>query len=100
MCFILFANDNVINLQFIDLDKQENTHDCGLCAIAYATSVCHGDDGSQMKYNCAEMRPHLIHCLDTGRFPSTHRINGLTLAEEGIPVYCYCRKTQEEMVQL
>ena len=103
ICALLFANDKVINVEFIDVDKQENTYDCGLYAIAYATSVCHGDDVSQMKYNCAEMRPHLMHCLETGiitRFPSTHRINGLTMAEEGIPVYCYCRTTQEEnMIQ-
>ena len=45
---ICAANDKVINVQFIDVDKQENTQDCGLYAIAYATSVCHGDDVSQM----------------------------------------------------
>ena len=52
ICALLFANDKVVNVQFIDADKQENTYDCGLYAIAYATSVCHGDDVSQMKYNC------------------------------------------------
>ena len=67
----------------------------GLYAIAYATSLCHGDD---VKYNSQEMRQHLMHCLEAGiitRFPSTHRTNGPPLAEEDIPVYCYCRIRQK-----
>ena len=52
-------------MQFIDVDKQENTY---VSMLLHMLQVCviHGDDVSQMKYNCAEMRPHLIHCLDTG----------------------------------
>ena len=33
-------------MQFVNVDKQENAYDCGLSAIAYATSLCHGDDVS------------------------------------------------------
>ena len=39
-----------------------------------------------------------MHCLEAGiitRFPSTHRTNGPPLAEEDIPVYCYCRTRQK-----
>ena len=35
VCALLFPNDKVINVQFIDVVKQ----DCGLYAIAYATSM-------------------------------------------------------------
>lgn len=102
ICALLFAEGKVINVQFIDVDKQVNAHDCGLYAIAYVTSLCHGDDVSQMKYNIQEMRPHLLHCLETGiltPFPSTHRKDGPILAEV-IPVYCYCRATEHgDMIQ-
>ena len=40
---------------FVDVDKQENTYDCGLYAIAYATSLCHGEDVSHTKYNSQKM---------------------------------------------
>ena len=48
---LLHTNQKAIHVQFVDIDKQENTYDCGLYAIAYATSLCHGgDDASRMKY--------------------------------------------------
>ena len=79
ICALLDTNQKVIHVQFVDVDKQENTYDCGLYAIAFATSLCHGYDVSHIKYNSQEMRQHLLHCLEAGiitQFPSTHRTNG------------------------
>ena len=42
ICAFLHTNHKVIHVQFIDVDKQENTYNCGLYAIAYATGLCHG----------------------------------------------------------
>ena len=61
----------MINLIFVDVDKQENTYDCGLYAIAYATSVYHGDDVSQIKYHNQEMRQHLLRCLERCIIPKS-----------------------------
>ena len=65
--------------------------------IAYATSVCHGDDVSKIKYHSQEMRQHFLRCLESGiitQFPSALRASGPPLGKEAIPVYCYCRTLQ------
>ena len=71
----------MINLIFVDVDKQENTYDCGLYVIAYATSVYHGDDVSQIKYHSQEMRQHLLRCLKEVLYPSPLRASGPPLGE-------------------
>ena len=53
------------------------------------------DDASHIKYNSQEMRQHLLHCHVAGIITRTHRTNGPPLAEDDIPVYCYCRTRQK-----
>ena len=40
VCTLLFTDEKVISVQFIDVDNQENTSDGGPYVIAYATSLC------------------------------------------------------------
>ena len=98
ICALLNTDQDTINVQFVNTEKQTNTNDCGLYAIAYATSVCLGENVSQLKYHSKEMRPHLKHCLETGTmttFPSSQREQEPLLCDpELIYVHCYCRKTE------
>ena len=41
--------------------------DCGLFAIAYVTSLLHGDDPSVISYEQIKMRGHLIECFTKGK---------------------------------
>ena len=44
MCSILYTPNNAVHLHFMDVDKQTNHTDCGLCALAYAIDLCHDED--------------------------------------------------------
>ena len=99
MCSIIFTPNNAVYLHavylhFTDVDKQTNSSDCGLYAIAYATGLCCGEDVCSRKYNMMVMRQHLLKCLESGRmtaFPSSDRENHHIVANKMIKVRCYCR---------
>ena len=50
---------NLMNIQ-----QQKGSKDCGLFAIATATSLCFGDDPTMISYNQEELRQHLLECLE------------------------------------
>eukprot|EP00731_Ephydatia_muelleri_P024373 Em0016g644a len=54
-----------IEVQYIDVQKQKGQSDCGLFAIAFATSLAHLQDPASITYDQAKMRTHLIHCFET-----------------------------------
>jgi hypothetical protein len=53
-------------------NKQRGAKDCGLFAIAYAVDLAQGVEPSNIKYDQARMRRHLLGCFARGaikRFP-------------------------------
>jgi hypothetical protein len=77
--------------------KQGNGFDCGVFAIAFATSLVNGEDPSSLLYNPLQLRDHLKSCIDAGEmkpFPST-KCRPRTRGEkvETADVFCYCRRT-------
>ena len=77
--------------------KQGNGFDCGVFAIAFATSLANGQDPSSLLYDPSKLRNHLRSCMDSGKlteFPSTSgrpRTRGQKI--ENADVFCYCRRT-------
>ena len=53
---ICFCKDNEIHLTFPDVQKQSGGNDCGLFALAFATSLCAGDDPSVLTYMQRQLR--------------------------------------------
>lgn len=53
-----------ISLNCIPIHKQAGYIDCGLYAIALATSIAHGVDPETQVYRQDEMRQHLLICLE------------------------------------
>ncbi|CAG2245650.1 unnamed protein product [Mytilus edulis] len=53
-----------------DVQKQQNSIDCGLFAIANALEFCQTGfkGGTHITYEQKYMREHLIHCLENGKF--------------------------------
>ncbi|CAG2233949.1 unnamed protein product [Mytilus edulis] len=53
-----------------DVQKQQNSIDCGLFAIANALEFCQSGfkGGTHITYEQKYMREHLIHCLENGKF--------------------------------
>ena len=50
----------------MNIQKQQGFKDCGLFAIANATSICYGDDPMALVYEQHGMRQHLLNCLEKG----------------------------------
>ena len=102
ICALMHSCQQTITVHHINTDKQENGHDCGLYAIAYATSLCNGDDVTSVHYNSQKMREHLVQCLQARQmlnFPSNMVKRAQTFVnEELINLYCHCRQPQSSFM--
>ena len=52
--------------------KQVGAVDCGLFALALATSIAFGDDPSMRRYSQEKMRSHLLTCFQISTWSSFH----------------------------
>ena len=97
VCALIFTRNQTIDVRFIDVEPQTNSSDCGVYAIAFATSLCFCEDISSIQYCVSKMRTHLVSCLEKRQmapFPSIQRKSTLShsiLAQQRIPVSCSCR---------
>lgn len=85
------AIGGIIIILFI---MQNGTSDCGLYAIAFATSIAFGDNPGSCLFDTQKMRRHLYHCLEAGKlepFPQKSRLGGGVKNEDNFDVYCVCR---------
>ena len=48
------------------VQQQQNSVDCGIFAIAFATSLAYGQNPAATTYDTSRIRPHLSACLATG----------------------------------
>ena len=61
-----------ITIKVMNVQLQDNGYACGELAVAFATSLIHGEDPTQLHYK--ELRSHFKNCVDTYSitpFPST-----------------------------
>ena len=95
---ILMTREKSIKVQFIDVQIQSGGSDCGLFALAFATSLCFGDDPATLNYIQHDLRRHVFECLENRNitpFPTrqrkrTARIRG----HASIKVHCTCRQPE------
>ncbi len=92
--FIKFTSRH-ITLHIMNVSKQTNTVDCGLYAIAYATSLLNGNDPVNLNYKQTAMRQHVVTSLETfslSEFPAASMRtvrNKLTRMKE-CKLHCVC----------
>ena len=58
------------------ISAEPHLHVCGVYTIAFATSLCYGQDVMSIHYDRQMMRQHLVECLDAKKmfpFPSTYQ---------------------------
>ena len=62
----MHVKDHNIDLQFVSVQEQHGDSDCGIFAIAFATSLCakHNPAKTKITYTQDCLRPHLLHCLE------------------------------------
>ena len=61
-------------LEYAPCQQQRNGSDCGVFAIAFATSLVFGSNPQNLNFDITKMRPHLVACLQAGlmsEFPSS-----------------------------
>ena len=95
---LLFTRQPKITLIFVDVQMQCGAQDCGLFAIAFATTLCFGKQPGQLTFNQDEMWAHLLYCLEKqemSMFPvKRERRSGYRMTVKGVtsyPVFCTCR---------
>ena len=80
------------------VQRQAGTCDCGLFALAFATSLCNGICPTAMVYNQQSMRKHFLQCLVNGKmteFPGRKR-KPRTKKSAIIPVHVFYKCRQPE----
>ena len=82
-----------ITIKVMNVQLQDNGYACGELAVAFATSLIHGEDPTQLHYK--ELRSHFKNCVDTYSitpFPSTVVSDQPRVVHEiRKMVYCKCR---------
>ena len=103
VCALVHTPARELTMLFANVKKQHNRSDCGVYAIAYATSLCHGVNPVTTQYTGRKMRDLLRHCLLLGEItplPSRHTSPLDTVRScQIVEVVCHCR-TQPECPML
>ena len=78
------------------VQQQSNGSDCGLLALAFITSLLHGQDPAGATYDNQQLRPHLLSCLTEGNmavFPASNKdcSRRCPAKEIMLDLFCHCR---------
>ena len=86
--------------------QASGSNDCGLFAIAFATSLAFSEDPSTRLYDSVACRKHLKKCFEENNLtvlPSRKkikRVNDQKTRPKIIAVYCHCRRTDNEYARM
>ncbi|CAF2402121.1 unnamed protein product [Rotaria sp. Silwood2] len=72
----ILPNEEKVVLSFESVQQQVGSNDCGLFALAFATSLCYGDISSLLFYDQKSLRNHYVNCIENNEiqpFPSKPR---------------------------
>jgi len=93
-CYTWGKSVKIINEK---VQKQQGSNDCALFAIAFTTTLCHGNNPTTTRYDQKAMRNQMVDCLeakDMTEFPTTEKRVQLLLvpvSSKTVPVFCTCR---------
>ncbi len=78
---ILFVTDQrKITINHIDVQTQSNCSDCGVFSLAFATSLCQGEDPSIISYIAYQLRDHLS--INAWKIVRCYRFHGVVVREQ------------------
>ena len=99
---LLQTQEDQFSVEFIDVQMQEGSHDCGLFTVAYITSICNGQDPAILLYKQNAMRKHILKSIEDGvmtAFPSSASRHPKASIRKNTPVYCIYQHINELMIQ-
>lgn len=92
---MLFHSGPVVKLNIQQVQQQGNSVDCGVFAVAYATSILHGQNPEDLNYDTYSLRQHLLTCISSGIFKpfplSKLRQNKAKKKTLKMKLFCSCR---------
>ena len=93
-CKAQLSNTQAINrltIMWMECDKQRNTSDCGIFAIANIVALLFKKDPLSITFDAKDMRSHLLACLEKGQltpFPMKRtKRKGASLSGSYLPYY-------------
>jgi hypothetical protein len=93
---MVFSPASKLTIKMVNVERQSNSSDCGVLAIAYAFDICSGVDPCKARYDSSRTRQHLATCLSDcnfSRFPvvgSERKCRSVKLSKT-VELYCTCR---------
>ena len=102
---IVFSQDKEITLELQEVQPQRGNNDCGLFALAFATSLCFGESPMQINYIQHLFHSHLLNCLTRqviSGFPRTTRRKrpAQPRGQLTVKLFCQCRLPEQgKMIQ-
>ena len=93
---LLHCDKKTISVIYPTVQQQSDGASCGLFALAFAYSVCEGENPSEILYNCEEFRDHFLSCLQRRKIWSFPCKAGKAVRESDMSssvkfrVYCLC----------
>ena len=93
---IIHSARNEIVINVMNVQRQQNGSDCGVFALAFATTLCEGSDPTEMAYDHSKMRSHMASCFDALEpqpFPVVKQTTRrkTVLKSVAYKIYCQCR---------
>ena len=93
---ILKIQEKHFHVHFVDVQRQSGGSNCGLFAIAFATTLCGGLDPHLLNFEQSKMRDHLKECFVANKlvnFPESRRQRlgrQRLVATKTVNVFCHC----------
>ena len=102
---IICTPKDIIKLTYMDVQMQQGCDDCGLFAIAFATSLARGEQPGSFFYEQKAMRKHLIESLEKQTitaFPiqKIRRHGSKVRHSSNVPIHCVCRLPKLEGIKM
>ena len=90
---LIQTSSKSITINYVKMQYQSGSSDCGLFAIAYACAICHGLDPSNLIYRQDSMRRHLIRACNVAKltvFPCERQHINTTITSKKMDIFCLC----------
>ena len=95
---LIQSSEHRVTFRNMMMQSQDGYSDCGVFAIAVATSLCYKEDPTVVRWKVGLMRMHLLKCIEGGRmepFPQARkdlRCQRKTRKIVTYDIHCVCRK--------
>ncbi len=87
---LIQTSSKSITINYVKMQYQSGSSDCGLFAIAYACAICHGLDPSNLIYRQDSMRSRAFDAAKLAVFPCERQHINTTITSKKMDIFCLC----------